>query len=54
MVIEGAEEENELLRLPPEQHLAEYLSAGMDKKEADKRVAAERGVPKNDIYRLTL
>lgn len=54
LVIEGAEEENELLRLPPEQHLAEYLSAGMDKKEAVKRVAAERGVPKNDIYRLTL
>lgn len=54
LVIEGAEEENALLALSPEEHLAAYISSGMDKKEAVKRVAAERGVPKNDIYKLTL
>ena len=54
LVIEGAEEENELLSLAPEEHLARYIEGGMDKKEAVKRVAAERGVPRNEIYKLTL
>lgn len=54
LVIEGAEEESEYAALSPEEHLARYLAEGMDKKEAVKRVAAERGVPRNEIYRLTL
>lgn len=54
LVVEAGEEENPMLALSPEEHLAAYLDGGMDKKEAVKRVAAERGVPKNEIYRLTL
>lgn len=54
LVIEGEEERDPLLSLTPEEHLASYLGSGMDKKEAVKRVAQERGVPKNEIYRLTL
>lgn len=54
LVVEAGEEENPMLALSPEEHLAAYLGGGMDKKEAVKRVAAERGVPKNEIYRLTL
>ena len=54
LVIEGADEENALLSLTPEEHLAHYVDSGMDKKEAVKRVAAERGVPRNEIYKLTL
>ena len=54
LVIEGAEEENALLSLTPEEHLAHYVDSGMDKKEAVKRVAAERCVPRNEIYKLTL
>ena len=54
LVIEGAEEENPLLAVSPEEHLAALIEAGVDRKEAVKRVAAERGVPKNEIYKLTL
>lgn len=54
LVIEGAKEENTLLSLSPEEHLAACLAAGMSEKEAVKKVAAERGVPKNEIYRLTV
>lgn len=53
LVVESAQDEgNELSKLSPEEHLRRYLDAGMDKKEAVKKVASERGVPKNDIYRL--
>ena len=54
LVVEGAGEKNALLDLSPEEHLAAYLDEGMEKKEAVKRVASERGVPKNEIYKLTL
>ncbi len=33
-----------------EEHLKMYISEGMDKKEATKQVAKDRGVPKRDIY----
>ena len=33
-----------------EDHMALYMSQGLQKKEAMKRVAADRGVTKRDIY----
>lgn len=36
--------------MPIEEHMDLYLSQGMDRKEAMKRVAADRGVSKRDIY----
>ena len=33
-----------------EDHMALYMSKGLQKKEAMKRVAADRGVTKRDIY----
>ena len=54
IIVEGAEEESPLLSLSPEEHLKHYLDAGMDKKTAVKTVAAERGVAKDDIYKLTI
>jgi len=54
IIVEGAEETSPLTSLSPEEHLAYYLSTGMDKKEAVKKVAAERGVPKDVIYKLTV
>lgn len=36
--------------LPVEEHLQIYLNQGMDKKEAMKRTAKDRGVSKRDIY----
>ncbi len=46
--------ENPLNALSVEEHLKSYLDKGMDKKEAVKRVAAERGVNKNEIYQIAL
>lgn len=54
IIVEGKEAVSPYLDLSPEAHLAAYLDAGMDKKTAVKKVAAERNVPKDDIYKLTL
>lgn len=52
LVVDGAPEENPLCALSAEEHLRHYLDGGMDRKEAVKRTARERGVPKNEIYSL--
>ncbi len=52
LVCEGCKEEVDLTTLSPSEHLMIYIKSGMDKKEAIKRVAKERGVPKNEIYML--
>ena len=54
IIVEGKAAENPLTALTPEEHLRHYLDEGMDKKTAIKKVASERGVPKDDIYRLTV
>ena len=55
LVVEGAQKaENPMLNRTAEEHLACYLEAGMDRKEAVKRVAKERGVTRNEIYQITL
>ncbi len=52
LVCEGASGEVDLSQLTPSEHLMAYIKSGMEKKEAIKRVAKERGVPKNEIYML--
>ena len=55
VLVEGAKETaSPLLSLSPEEHLAKVLAEGVDKKTAIKRVASERGVPKDEIYQLTV
>ncbi|MBO4472816.1 MAG: 16S rRNA (cytidine(1402)-2'-O)-methyltransferase [Clostridia bacterium] len=54
ILVEGRAAENPLLALSPEEHLAHYLAQGLDKKTAIKKVASERNVPKDEIYRLTI
>lgn len=54
LLVEGAAGKEDEEQLTAEEHLEKYLAAGMDKKEAVKLVAKERGVPKNEIYKLTL
>ncbi len=56
LLVEGAEDvqENALCELTPEEHLRAYLQSGMEKGEAIKRVAKERGVHKSEIYKLTI
>lgn len=61
LVIEGADKE-ELRRKEQEsyaefsleEHMERYLSAGMNKKDAMKAVAADRGVSKREIYAMLL
>ena len=62
LVLEGAEEagchnpceENELLSLTPREHVERYISDGMSKMDAIKKVAKERGTPKSEIYDLMI
>lgn len=54
ILVEGTAQSSPYLSLSPEEHLKAYLDAGIDKKTAVKKVAAERGVPKDDIYQLTV
>lgn len=51
IVVEGAKADD-VNELTVEEHLARVLSECPDKKEAIKRVAKERGIPKNEIYKL--
>lgn len=37
-----------------EAHLTQYMDSGMDKKEAIKAVAKERGIPKREVYECSI
>ena len=61
LVIEGKTKDEALREMrdkwediPIADHLKRYTDEGMDKKSAMKRVAADRGVAKRDIYRALL
>ena len=41
-----------LLSLTPEEHVAYYEKAGRSRMDAIKAAAKERGMPKNELYRL--
>ena len=53
LLVDGAECKNENLSLTEKEHIDLYLSQGIDKKEALKRVAKERGVSKSSLYKYT-
>ena len=55
LVVEGAPEDAVTSSvfwsdMTVEEHVGHYIEIGMDKKEAIKAVAKDRGVPKNEIY----
>ena len=55
LVVKGAEPvEISYDDVPVEDHLRRYLEQGMDKKEAVKRVARERGVHKSEVYLVAM
>ncbi len=61
LVVEGRnrsemlkEEQERWEEMSVEEHMEYYLSRGMEKKEAMKQVAKDRGVPKREIYNLLL
>ncbi|MEG1662819.1 MAG: 16S rRNA (cytidine(1402)-2'-O)-methyltransferase, partial [Clostridia bacterium] len=54
MIIEGATLINPLNSLSVAEHIKHYISLGVDKKEAVKKVATDRGLPKNEVYQQAL
>lgn len=55
IVVEGAtESENPLNALSEREHIQHYMSLGLDKKEALKAAAKDRGVSKSELYPFTL
>lgn len=52
LLVEGArDDENPLNKLTVSEHVHHYLEQGLEKKEAMKQAAKDRGVSKSDIYR---
>ncbi len=61
LVIEGLsfetiekEKEASWQEISVQEHMERYLSSGMDKKEAMKQVAKDRGISKRDVYQMLL
>ena len=55
IVVEGAEKaENPLNSLPEKEHILRYMQGGMDKKDAVKQAAKDRGVPKSELYKFSI
>jgi 16S rRNA (cytidine1402-2'-O)-methyltransferase len=54
ILVEGGANENQNLKLSEKEHIELYISNGMDKKEALKQVAKERGVSKSSLYKYTI
>ena len=55
LIVEGKRvDDNPLLNMTIEEHLNHYIELGMDKKDAVKKVAAERNITKNDVYQVAI
>lgn len=55
LVVGGAEEkESPLNALSVKEHIQHYMAAGLDKKQALKRAAKDRGVSKSDLYSFSI
>lgn len=54
LIVENANTDNPLNSLTVEDHIRHYVSMGMDKKEAVKKVAQDCGIPKNEVYQQAL
>ena len=55
LIVEGAgEKENPLNALSEKEHIQHYMAAGLDKKEALKRAAKDRGVSKSELYPFSI
>jgi len=54
VAVEGAAAESELNALTVEAHIAHYTELGDDWRDAVKKVAADRRVPKNEIYKIAV
>ena len=52
LLVDAAKEENALNKLTAEKHVEFYINGGMSKMDAIKQTAKDRGVSKNEIYKL--
>lgn len=55
IIVEGASQtENPLNNLSEREHILHYMAGGMDKKDAVKQAAKDRGIPKSEMYKFSL
>jgi len=54
LVVSGYVEKEDWSKLTVEDHIKSYLNLGVSKKEAVKKVAAERNVKKDEIYKIAI
>jgi 16S rRNA (cytidine1402-2'-O)-methyltransferase len=55
VIVGGAQkQENSLNALSEREHILHYMNEGLDKKEAVKRAAKDRGVAKSDLYKFSI
>ena len=54
LLVEGGKSENNLLTLTEKEHIDFYINQGLDKKDALKKVAKERGISKSSLYKYTI
>jgi 16S rRNA (cytidine1402-2'-O)-methyltransferase len=55
IVVEGATDvQNPLNSLSEREHIIHYINQGLDKKEAVKQAAKDRGVPKSELYKFSI
>ena len=55
LIIEGAKAvDNPLNNLSEKEHILHYMNAGLDKKEAIKQVAKDRGISKSEVYKFSI
>lgn len=54
MIVDATQSENPLNTLTVPEHVLHYINLGVDKKEAVKIVAQDRGIPKNEVYQQAL
>ena len=54
LLVEGASQLNDNLNLTEKEHVELYIKQGLDKKDALKKVAKERGVSKSSLYKYII
>ncbi len=54
LIVEGGKCENALNALSEKEHILQYMAGGMDKKDAIKQAAKDRGVSKSEMYKFSI
>lgn len=54
MIVDSIAQNNPFNSLSVTEHLNHYLNLGMNKKDAVKQVAKDRGIPKNEVYQQAI